>query len=157
MGVEGILGLERRGNASSAYLRAGAAMFAAVDRVNEALFDRFVSELELDFDYRGAEGIGWAQSLRSYELDQFRAGGREDLAVKDEGEIALLNTYLPPAADASAIEAAVDAAIAETGAASVKDMGKVMKATLEKLSGVTADGRMVSETVKRKLTGAAGG
>ncbi len=90
-------------------------------------------------------------------IDQFRAGGREDLAVKDEGEIALLNTYLPPAADASAIEAAVDAAIAETGAASVKDMGKVMKATLEKLSGVTADGRMVSETVKRKLTGAAGG
>lgn len=85
-------------------------------------------------------------------IDQFRAGGREDLAIKDEGEIALLSTYLPPAADASAIEAAVDAAIAETGAASVKDMGKVMKATLEKLSGVTADGRMVSETVKRKLT-----
>ena len=75
--------LERRGNASSAYLRAGAAMFAAVDRVNEALFDRFVSELELDFDYRGAEGIGWAQSLRSYELDQFRAG-----ATRDAGETA---------------------------------------------------------------------
>ncbi len=90
-------------------------------------------------------------------IDQFRAGGREDLALKDEGEIALLSSYLPPAADASAIETAVDAAIAETGAASVKDMGKVMKATLEKLSGVTADGRMVSETVKRKLTGAAGG
>lgn len=85
-------------------------------------------------------------------IDQFRAGGREDLARKDEGEIALLSTYLPPAADASAIEAAVDAAIAETGAASVKDMGKVMKATLAKLSGVTADGRLVSETVKRKLT-----
>ena len=89
-------------------------------------------------------------------IDQFRAGGREDLAVKDEGEIALLSSYLPPAADASAIETAVDAAIAETGATSVKDMGKVMKATLEKLSGVTADGRIVSETVKRKLTGAAG-
>jgi len=85
-------------------------------------------------------------------IDQFRAGGREDLAIKDEREIALLSTYLPPAADASAIEAAVDAAIAETGAASVKDMGKVMKATLAKLSGVTADGRLVSETVKRKLT-----
>jgi uncharacterized protein YqeY len=90
-------------------------------------------------------------------IDQFRAGGREDLAVKDEGEIALLSSYLPPAADASAIETAVDAAIAETGATSVKDMGKVMKATLDKLSGVTADGRLVSETVKRKLTGQAGG
>jgi len=85
-------------------------------------------------------------------IDQFRAGGREDLAAKDEAEIALLNTYLPPAADASAIEAAVDAAIAETGAAGVKDMGKVMKATLARLAGVTVDGRLVSETVKTKLT-----
>ena len=85
-------------------------------------------------------------------IDQFRTGGREDLAVKDEGEIALLSGYLPPAADEAAIEAAVDAAIAETGAASVKEMGKVMKATLARLSGVTADGRLVSETVKRKLS-----
>ena len=85
-------------------------------------------------------------------IDQFRAGGREDLALKDEGEIALLSSYLPPAVDAAAIEAAVDAAIAETDAAGPKDMGKVMKATLAKLAGVTADGRVVSETVKRKLT-----
>jgi uncharacterized protein YqeY len=85
-------------------------------------------------------------------IDQFRTGGREDLAVKDEGEIALLTTFLPPAADASAIEAAVDAAIAETGASSIKDMGKVMKAAQARLSGVTADGRLVSETVKTKLT-----
>ena len=88
-------------------------------------------------------------------IDQFRAGGREDLAAKDEGEIALLTTYLPPAADEGAIEAAVDAAIAETGAAGIKDMGKVMKATLAKLAGVTADGRFVSETVKKKLTAGA--
>ena len=85
-------------------------------------------------------------------IDQFRAGNREDLAVKDEAEITLLSAYLPPEADPAAIEAAVDAAIAETGGSSVKDMGKVMKATLAKLSGVTADGRLVSETVKRKLT-----
>lgn len=85
-------------------------------------------------------------------IDQFRAGGREDLAAKDEAEIVLLSAYLPPAADAAAIEAAVDAAIAETGASSVKDMGKVMKATLARLAGVTADGRLVSETVKRKLS-----
>jgi uncharacterized protein len=89
-------------------------------------------------------------------IDQFRAGNREDLAVKDEAEITLLSAYLPPAAGADAIEAAVDAAIAETGAVGVKDMGKVMKATLAKLSGVTADGRLVSETVKRKLTGGGG-
>jgi uncharacterized protein YqeY len=86
-------------------------------------------------------------------IEQFRSGNREDLAAKDEAEIALLSTYLPPAADEGAVEAAVDAAIAETGASSVKDMGRVMKATLARLSGVTADGRLVSETVKRKLTG----
>lgn len=85
-------------------------------------------------------------------IEQFRAGSREDLAAKDEAEIVLLSAYLPPEADPEAIEAAVDAAIAETGGSSVKDMGKVMKATLAKLSGVTADGRLVSETVKRKLT-----
>ena len=85
-------------------------------------------------------------------IDQFRAGGREDLALKDEAEIVLLSTYLPPAADNAAIEAAVDAAIAETGAAGIKDMGTVMKATLARLAGVTADGRFVSETVKKKLT-----
>ena len=85
-------------------------------------------------------------------IDQFRRGGREDLAAKDEAEIALLSEYLPPAADEATIAAAVDAAIAETGAASVKDMGKVMKATLARLSGVTADGRLVSETVKNKLS-----
>ncbi|WP_338447284.1 CHASE domain-containing protein [Pelagerythrobacter marensis] len=69
--------LERRASANTAYLRAGAAMFAAVDRVDEALFDRFVAELQLDFDYRGTEGIGWAQSLRPYELDQFRIGAND--------------------------------------------------------------------------------
>lgn len=85
-------------------------------------------------------------------IDQFRSGGREDLAVKDEAEIALLTAYLPPAADEGAIEAAVDAAIAETGAATMKDMGKVMKATQARLADVTADGRLVSEIVKKKLT-----
>lgn len=85
-------------------------------------------------------------------IDQFRSGGREDLAAKDEAEIALLSAYLPPAADAAAIEAAVDAAITETGASSVKDMGRVMKAAQARLAGLTADGRTVSETVKRKLS-----
>jgi hypothetical protein len=85
-------------------------------------------------------------------IDQFRSGGREDLAAKDEAEIALLSAFLPPAADEAAIEAAVDAAIAETGASTVKDMGKVMKAAQARLAGLTADGRTVSETVKRKLS-----
>jgi uncharacterized protein YqeY len=85
-------------------------------------------------------------------IEQFRSGGREDLAAKDEAEIELLSAYLPPAADASAIEAAVDAAMEETAASTMKDMGKVMKATQARLAGVTADGRLVSEIVKAKLS-----
>src|SRR5690606_21147506 len=63
-------------------------------------------------------------------IEQFRAGGRDDLAAKDEAEIALLSAYLPPAADEATIAAAVEDAVAETGATGPKDMGRVMKAVL---------------------------
>lgn len=85
-------------------------------------------------------------------IDQFRAGGREDLAAKDEMEIELLSAYLPPAADDATIAAAVDAAVTETGATGPKDMGRVMKAVLARLAGVTVDGRQVSEAVKQRLS-----
>jgi two-component sensor histidine kinase/CHASE1-domain containing sensor protein len=65
--------LERRANASSAYLRAGAALLATLDQVPPARFRRFVSELRLDADYRGAEGIGWAPVVYPDEVDAFDA------------------------------------------------------------------------------------
>lgn len=86
-------------------------------------------------------------------IEQFRAGGRDDLAAKDEAEIALLSAYLPPAADEATIAAAVEDAVAETGATGPKDMGRVMKAVLARLAGVTVDGRQVSDAVKRRLSG----
>ena len=63
----------------------------------------------------------------------------------------MLERYLPPAASAEEIDAAVAAAIAETGATSPKDMGKVMKAVMPKLAGKNADGRAVNDAVRRKL------
>jgi len=63
--------LERRANASSAYLRAGAALLSTMDEVPAADFRRFVSELRLDADYRGAEGIGWAQVVRPSQIADF--------------------------------------------------------------------------------------
>ena len=69
--------LERRGNTASAYLRAGAALFGTVDAVEADLFRRFVSELRLDADYRGAEGIGWAQSITPSEIPEFEESIRE--------------------------------------------------------------------------------
>ena len=63
----------------------------------------------------------------------------------------MLEAYLPPAATAEEIDAAVSAAIAETGASSPKDMGKVMKAVMPMLAGKNADGKAVNEAVRRKL------
>ena len=129
-----------------------AARLGTLRLLKSALVNREVERGHTLDDAEERQVVQQMVKQRRDAIDQFRAGGREDLARKDEGEIELLTTYLPPAADASAIESAVDAAIAETNAAGPKDMGKVMKATLARLSGVTADGRLVSETVKRKLT-----
>ncbi|HEV3139103.1 MAG TPA: GatB/YqeY domain-containing protein [Vicinamibacterales bacterium] len=90
---------------------------------------------------------------RRDSIDQFTKGGRQDLADKETAEIRVLETYLPPAADEAAIERAVAEAIAETGAASPKDMGRVMKAAMAKLAGQSVDGKVVNDTVRRKLAG----
>jgi uncharacterized protein YqeY len=88
---------------------------------------------------------------RHDSIEQFSKAGRIDLVDKETGEIAVLEGYLPPAASAEEIDAAIVAAIAETGAASPKDIGKVMKAVMPKLAGRTADGRAINEAVRRKL------
>jgi uncharacterized protein len=90
---------------------------------------------------------------RRDSVEQFTAGGRQDLADKEQAEILFLEKFLPPAADPAAIAAAVEAAVAETGAAGPKDMGKVMKAVMARLAGMSVDGRQVSEAVKKRLAG----
>ena len=102
----------------------------------------------------GAEELQVVSMLvkqRRDSIEQFTKGGRTDLADKEQAEIGVLNAYLPAAASDDEITAAVTAAIAETGAAGAKDMGKVMKATMAGLAGKTVDGKKVSETVKAKL------
>jgi len=79
--------------------------------------------------------------------------GRQELADKEKTEIEVIEAYLPQAASQDEIEGAVTAAISETGASSMKDMGKVMKAVQAALAGKNADGRRVSEIVKAKLGG----
>lgn len=88
---------------------------------------------------------------RRDSIEQFGKAGRHDLVAKETGEIKILEEYQPPAASMEEIEAAVVAAIAETGAASPKDMGKVMKAVMPLLAGKTADGKTINELVRRKL------
>jgi len=90
---------------------------------------------------------------RRESVEAFRKGGREDLAAKEEAEIKIVEAYLPAAAGDEEIDAAVAAAIAETGAQSAKDIGKVMKAAMAKLAGKNADGKRVNEKVRAKLGG----
>jgi uncharacterized protein YqeY len=104
----------------------------------------------------GAEELQVVTTLvkqRREAAEQYTAAGRQELAAHELAEIPVLEAYLPAKADEHAIEAAVDRAIAQTGAVSPKDMGKVMKATLALLAGQTVEGRTVSELVRRKLGG----
>ena len=90
---------------------------------------------------------------RRDSIEQYEKAGRQELVDKEAAEIAVIETYLPAAASREEIEQAVMAAIAETGASSMKDMGGVMKAVQTALAGKNADGRTISEVVKSKLTG----
>ena len=89
---------------------------------------------------------------RRDSIEQYEKADRKDLADKEAAEIAVIEVYLPQAASREEIDAAVSAAISETGASSMKDMGAVMKATQAKLAGKSADGKVVSEAVKAKLS-----
>ena len=95
--------------------------------------------------------VGALAKQRRDSIEQFSKAGRTDLVDKETAEMKILDAFLPPAASAADIDAAVAAAIAETGATSAKDMGKVMKAVMPMLGGRTADGRAVNEAVRRAL------
>jgi uncharacterized protein YqeY len=88
---------------------------------------------------------------RRDSIEQYDKAGRQELADKERAEIEVIEAYLPQAATREEIEQAIGAAISETGASSMRDMGAVMKAAQARLSGRNADGRTVSEIVKAKL------
>ena len=89
---------------------------------------------------------------RRDSIEQYEKAGRQELVDKEQAEIAVIETYLPQAASQAEIESAVAAAIAETGATSIKDMGRVMKAAQAALAGKNADGKAVADRVKAKLS-----
>ena len=83
--------------------------------------------------------------------NMYRQAGRVEQAEKEEAEKALLEAYLPAGASEAEVDAAVDAALAETGATSIKQMGVVMKAVQAKLTGKTVDGKALSDKVRSRL------
>src|SRR6187401_1437684 len=129
------------------------ASLAPLRMLKAALMNR---EVEKGRALDEAESLQVVNSLvkqRRDSIDQFKAGGRTDLADREQAEVEFLQRYLPPAAEEGAILKAIEEAVAETGAATPKDMGKVMKAVTARLAGQTVDGRALSEAVKKRLAG----
>ena len=127
---------------------------SALRMLKAALMNR---EVEKKRDLDEAESRQVVSALvkqRKDSIEQFEAGGRQDLADREAAEIVVLEAYLPAAIDPAVLEQAVVEAIAETGSASAKDMGRVMKAVMVKLAGQAVDGKAVNELVRAKLASA---
>ena len=102
-----------------------------------------------------AESIQLLQTLvkqRKESIDQFTKGGRMDLVEKETKELAIIETYLPAGASEAEMDAAVAQAIVDTKAASIKQMGAVVKAAKEILTGKTVDGKALSDRVRDRLS-----
>ena len=102
-----------------------------------------------------AESIQLLQTLlkqRKESIEQFTKGGRQDLADKETKELAIIESYLPAGASEAEMDAAVTQAIADTKAASIKQMGAVVKAAKEILTGKAIDGKALSDRVRNRLS-----
>jgi len=131
-----------------------AVRLGALRMLKAALMNREVERGRALEDAESRQVVISLVKQRKDSIEQFLNGGRKDLADKEAAEIVVLETYLPPAVDPTVIERAVTDAIAESGATSPKDLGKVMKAAMARLAGQTVDGKLVNELVRKKLAGA---
>jgi uncharacterized protein YqeY len=126
---------------------------SALRMLKAALMNREVERGGAIDDSEAQQVVASLVKQRRDSIDQFTRGGRQDLADKESAEIRVLESYLPPAADPALVEQAIIDAIAETGATSAKDIGRVMKSAMARLTGQTIDGKAVNEMVRRKLGG----
>jgi uncharacterized protein YqeY len=135
-----------------AALRAQEALKLSVLRMMKAALMN--KKVERGKDVDDTEALAVLRTLakqRHESIEAFRKGGREDLAEKEAAEVKIVEAYLPAGASDEEIDAAVTAALAESGASTAKDVGKAMKAAMAKLAGKNADGKRVSEKVRAKL------
>jgi len=129
------------------------ARLSALRMLKAAFMNRSIEKgHDLD-DNEARQVVASLVKQRKDSIEQFTSGGRQDLADKEAAEIRVLDAYLPPAADPAAVARAVDDAIAETGATSPKDTGRVMKAVMARLAGQNVDGKTVNELVRQRLAG----
>ena len=128
-----------------------AARLSALRMLKAALMNREVEKGRGLDDHEARQVVTSLVKQRKDSIEQFTKGGRQDLVDKEAAEILVLESYLPAAADPAVVEQAVSEAMAETGATSPKDMGRVMKAAMARLAGQTVDGKTVNELVRQKL------
>jgi uncharacterized protein YqeY len=141
------------GAIADAMRRQDAPRLTALRLLKAALMNKAVEKgRELD-DTEARHVVASLVKQRRESIELFKQGKRSDLVEKETAEIAVLETYLPPAVDPAAIERAVADAIAETGASGPKDTGRVMKAVMTRLAGQNVDGKAINELVRRTLAG----
>jgi uncharacterized protein len=141
------------GDIASAMKTKDQTRLAALRMAKAALMNREVSKGSALDEAESQQVIASLIKQRRDSIEQFRQGGRTDLADKEAAEIDVLEAYLPAPIDPAEIERAVTDAISETGATAAKDLGRVMKAAMAKLAGKGADGKVVNEIARRKLGG----
>jgi uncharacterized protein YqeY len=128
-----------------------AASLSALRLLKSALTNKSVERGRALTDAEAVQVVQALAKQRHDSIEQFARAGRDDLVAKERAELQVLETYLPPALGEEALAEAVDAAIAEAGATSMKDMGKVMKLVMARLAGQAVDGRHVNDLVKARL------
>lgn len=121
--------------------------------VKAAIMNKEIDKGEDLTDGEIAKTLNTLVKQRRDSADQYEKAGRSELAKKENAEIEVIEAYLPKAASEEEIASAVENAIAETGASSMKEMGAVMKTVLAALSDKTVDGRAVSDAVRTRLAG----
>jgi uncharacterized protein YqeY len=129
------------------------ARLSALRMLKAALMNREVEKARPLDEPEARQVVASLVKQRRDSIEQFSKGGRQDLVTKEMAEFAVLELYLPPAADAAVVERAVADAIAETGASSAKDLGRVMKSAMAKLAGQNVDGKIVNELARKQLGG----
>ena len=120
--------------------------------VKSALKNKEIEKIRPLDDMESLQVLQTLVKQRQESVEQFTKGGRKDLADKERQEIAIIETYLPAAPTDSEMHAAIEDAIAESGANSLKQMGAVVKAARAKLEGKTVDGKALSDRVRDRLT-----
>jgi uncharacterized protein YqeY len=130
-----------------------AARLSALRMAKAALMNGEVAKGRALEDGEAQQVLASLLKQRRDSIEQFTTAGRQDLVDKETAEVAVLERYAPPSATAAELEQAVIAAIAETGATTAKDMGRVMKAVMSALAGKSVDGKAVNELVRKNIAG----